>query len=206
MRTGYWMASLAVAVLGFVGCEDADYQSYKEAPLSELSAHVHDHDHDHGEVGKHGGHVLELDDAHAHHGELVFDAKTRDVTVYFYGIEVGAAKAASNVTLGLHVADGHKDLVAKPAPLEGETAETASCWVFNGADLPANIKGEEHLDGHLEATMDGKPFSYGLEPHSHGEHDESSHQEHGDADHKHGETGDAGHGQDDHAHEEAKAK
>ncbi len=112
------------------------------------------------------------------------------------GGEVGEAKAASNVTLGLHVADGHKDLVAKPMPLEDETDETASRWVFSGADLPENIKGEEQLDGHLEATMDGKPFSYGLEPHSHGDHDESAHDEHGDADH----------GDKDHAHEETKAK
>lgn len=197
MRIGYWIASLAVAAFSVVGCEDADYQAYKEAPLSEATGHVHDHDH--GEVGKHGGHVLELDDAHAHHGELVFDAKTRDVTVYFYGGEVGEAKAASDVTLSLHVADGHKDLVAKVMPLEGETAETASCWVFSGADLPETIKGEEQLDGHLEVTMDGKPFSYGLEPHSHDhdghDHEESAHGEH------------SGHDEDaDHAHDDAKAK
>jgi len=188
MRPGFWIASLAVAACESVGCEDADYQTFNEAPLSEASAHVHDHDH--GEVGKHGGHVLELDDAHAHHGELVSDAKTRDVTVYFYGGEVGEAKAPSSVTLSLHVADGHKDLVAKPTPLEGETTETASCWVFSGADLAENVKGEEQLDGHLEVTMDGKPFSYGLEPHSHdhdghSDHDESAHGEHSDAAHAH---------------------
>ncbi len=199
MRTGFWIVSLAVAGFGAVGCEDADYQTYKEAPLSEATPHVHDHDH--GEVGKHGGHVLELDDAHAHHGELVFDAETRDVTVYFYGAEVGEAKAASNVTLGLHVADGHKDLGAKPMPLDGETAETSSCWIFSGADLPENVKGEKHLDGHLEATMDGKPFSYGLEPHS---HDHDGHSDHDES--AHGEDSDATHAHDDDAHEEAKAK
>lgn len=194
MRNGNWIASLAVAAFCVAGCEDADYQSYNEAPLSEAAAH--NHDHHHGEVGRYGGHVLELDDAHAHHGELVFDAKARDVTVYFYGGEVGVPKAASNVTFGLHVADGHKELVAKPLPLEGETDETASRWVFSGTDLPANVTNEEQLDGHLEATIDGKPFSYGLEPHSHGDHDEAAHEEHSDADHSH----------DDHAHEEAKAK
>ena len=198
MRNGNWIASLAVAASCVAGCEDADYQSYNEAPLSEAAAHnhAHDHDHDHGEVGKYGGYVLELDDAHAHHGELVFDADTRDVTVYFYGSEVGVAKVASQVTLELHVADGHKELVAKSSPLEGETDETASCWVFSGTDLPANVTSEEQLDGHLEATIDGKPFSYGLEQHSHGDHDEAAHEEHSDANHAH----------DDHAHEEAKAK
>lgn len=212
MRTRLWLASLAVASIGVVGCEDADYQAYNEAPLSETTAHIHDHDHDHGEVGKYGGHVLELDDAHAHHGELVFDAKTRGVTVYFYGGEVGEAKPANNVTLGLHVADGHKDIVAKPMPLEGETAETSSCWIFSGADLPDNVKGEEQLDGHLEATMDGKPFSYGLEPHDH-EHDghgEGAHAEHSDAAHEHGEShpaGEAAHVEDANpAHDDAKAK
>lgn len=183
MRSGYWIVLMAIVGFAAIGCEDADYQSYKEAPLSETS----DHGHDHGEVGKHGGHVLELDDAHAHHGELVFDAKTRDITVYFYGAEVGEAHAATNVTLELHVADGHKDLTGKPMPLDGETDETASRWSFSGAELPENIKGEEQLDGHLEVTMDGTPFSYGLEPHSHGD-------EHGHAD-------EPGH-DDDHGHAE----
>ncbi|MBC7965901.1 MAG: hypothetical protein H7Z17_08245 [Fuerstia sp.] len=195
MRNGYWMVSLAIAAFGAAGCEDADYQDYNKAPLSETKEHVHDHAHDHGEAGKHGGHVLEMDDAHAHHAELLFGAASRDITVYFYGAEVGAAKAASNVTLELHVGDGHKDLAAKPMPLDGETDETASRWVISGDDVPADIKGEEQLDGHLEATMDGKPFSYELKPHSHdhdehahaeGEHAESAHaDEHGDhADHE----------------------
>ena len=169
---------LAVAAFGGVGCEDADYQDYSKAPLSEVKEHVHDHGHDHSEVGKYGGHVLEMDDAHAHHGELVFDATTRDITVYFYGVEVGEAKAASNVTLELHDGDAHKDLASKPMPLDGETDETTSRWVISGADLPAEIKSEEQLDGHLNATMDGKPFTYELKPHTH----------------------------DDHAHEEAKAE
>ena len=172
MRNGYWIVSLAIAAFGAVGCEDTDYQDYSKAPLSES----HDHGHDHGEVGKYGGHVLEMDDTHAHHGELVFDATTRDLTVYFYGAEVGVAEAASKVTLELHDGDAHKVLASKPMPLDGETEETASRWVISGVDLPAEIKGEEQLDGHLEATMDGKPFSYALEPHSH-DHDEHAHAE-----------------------------
>ncbi len=211
MRNGYWIASLAVAAFTAAGCEDADYQSYNAAPRSETTGHLHDSDHDKGVVGKHGGHILELDDAHAHHAELVFDAKTRDVTVYFCGAEVGDAKPASKVTLGLHVSGGHKEIVAKPIPLEGEAAESSSCWVFSGANLPENVKGEEQLDGHLEATIDGKQFSYGLEPHSHDndEHNaagESAHGEHGDADHKSDEHGRAGPSDKDHANEEVKQK
>ena len=168
MRNGSWIVALAMAAFVTAGCEDTDYQDYSKAPLSEAKEHVHEHDH--GEIGKHGGHVLEMDDAHAHHAELLFDATSRDITVYFYGTEVGVAKVASNVTLELHVADGHKDLASKPMPLDGETDATASRWLISGADLPADIKGEEQLDGHLEATMDGKPFSYALKPHSHDEH------------------------------------
>lgn len=199
MRKGCWIVSLAFAVFTATGCQDAEYQDYKEAPLSETKEHVHDHDHDHGEVGKYGGHVLEMDDAHAHHAELIFDTASRDITVYFYGSEVGEAKAASNVTLELHVADGHKDLTSKPMPLDGETDETASRWVISGADVPADIKGEEQLDGHLEATMDGEPFSYALKPHSH-DHDEHGHDEdaHAEDDHKEG--------HDDHDSTDAKAK
>ena len=165
MRNGFWIVSLTFVALGAIGCEDAEYQDYKEAPLSETKEHVHDHDH--GEVGKHGGHVLEMDDSHAHHAELVFDTASRDITVYFYGAEVGEAKAASKVTLELHVGDGHKDFASRPIPLDGETDATASRWIVSGADLPAEIKGEEQLDGHLEATMDGQPFSYELKPHHH---------------------------------------
>lgn len=211
MRNGYWIASLAVAAFTAAGCEDADYQSYNEAPRSETTGHLHDSDHDQGVVGKHGGHILELDDAHAHHAELVFDARTRDVTVYFYGAEVGDKKPASKVMLGLHVSGGHKEIGAKPIPLEGETVESSSCWVFSGVDLPENVNGEEQLDGHLEATIDGKQFSYGLEPHSHAhdEHNavgESAHGEHGDADHKSDEHGDAGPSDKDHANKEVKQK
>ena len=203
MRNGCWIVSLAIAAFAATGCEDADYQDYSKAPLSEATEHVHDHDH--GEVGKHGGHVLEMDDAHAHHAELVFDTASRDITVYFYGSEVGEAKVASRVTLELHVADGHKDLASKPMPLDGETDATASRWVISGADLPADIKGEEQLDGHLEATMDGKPFSYALEPHSH-DHDEHAHAEDAHAEDAHAEGAHA-EGHDDHAdHDKAEAK
>ena len=194
MRNGSWIVALAIAAFGATGCEDTEYQDYSKAPLSETKEHVHDHDH--GDVGKHGGHVLEMDDAHAHHAELVFDVASRDITLYFYGAEVGEAKPASNVTLELHVGDGHKDLPSRPMPLDGETDETASRWVISGAELPAEVKGEEQLDGHLEATMDGKPFSHALEPHSH-DHDEHAHTE--EAPHE---------GHEDHAadHDKAEAK
>ena len=177
MRSGYWLAVIAMAACGTSGCEDANYQDYSQAPLS--AGHDHEHEHDHGEVGKHGGHVLEFDDAHAYHGELTFDSATRDVTVYFYGAEVGAAKAAQGVTLSLHDGDAHKDLAAKPMPLEGEADETASRWVISGADLPVSIRSEEQIDGHLEASLDGKEFSYALEPHT---HDHGDHAEHDHAD------------------------
>ncbi len=192
--------ALAVAVFGSLGCEEADYQDYSKAPLSE----GHDHDHDHGEVGKHGGHILELDDAHAYHGELVFDAATRDITIYFYGAEVGEAKAATAVALEVHDGDAHKDLTSKPMPLDGETDETASRWLISGADLPADIKSEEQLDGHLEATLDGKSFSYALEPHTHDDHGHDD-DEHSHADGEHAE-GPAKHADDDHDHEKPEPK
>ena len=197
MRNGYWLVTLAVAAFGAIGCEEADYQDYRKAPLSE--GHDHDHGHDHSEVGKYGGHVLEMDDAHAYHGELVFDKTTRDITVYFYGADLGEAKAATGVALELHDGDAHKELASKPMPLDGETNETASRWVVSGADLPTDITSEEKLDGHLEATMDGKTFSYALEPHSH------DHDEHGHADGEHGESH-AEHADADHDHKESAPK
>lgn len=203
MRNGYWIASLALASFVAVGCEDSNYQEYKAAPLSE------GHDaHDHGAVGPYDGHVLEMDDAHGHHAEIVMDSDTRDITVYFYGAQIGSAVAASNVVLELHEGDAHKDVTAKASPIEGETAENASRWVFAGSDMPAGIKSEEQLDGHLKATLGGKDFSASLEPHSHNDadhgHDDHAHSEKGDAAHSDADHVDAGH--DDHKTAEPKAK
>ncbi len=170
MKTGKWMAGFALAAFVVVGCEDSKYQDYSKAPLSDQSAH--DHGHDHGEhVGKFGGHVLELDDAHGHHAELVFDTTTRDITLYFYGSEVGVAKAASSLEFEIEKDGKETELESKASPLEGETDGASSRFVIAGSQLPEDIKSEEQLEGHFHVTIDGKELVGNFHAHSHDDHD-----------------------------------
>jgi hypothetical protein len=152
--------------------------------LSEAHDHGHDHDHHHGHgeshsahEGKHGGHVLELDDSHGHHAELVFDKATRDVTLYFYGSEIGVAKAATG--LAFEIQKDGKDVVleAKALPLDGETEATASRFVVAGSQLPEAIQSEEQLDGHFHVTIDGNEFIGEFHAHSHDDHAHDDHKD-----------------------------
>ena len=179
MQTGKWMAGFALGVFSVVGCEDTSYQEYTKAPLNELQKH--DHAHDHGaEAGVHGGHILEIDDAHAHHAEMVFDTSTRDVTLYFYGGEIGVAKAASELTFEIEQDGKEVVLESKPSPLDGETEATCSRYVVAGTQFPESIKSEEQLDGHFHVTIDGKEFTGNFHAHSHDEaaHDDAAHDDH----------------------------
>jgi hypothetical protein len=182
MKSVKWMAGLTLLAYS-VGCDDGKYEDYAKAPLAEEHAHDHDHGHDHGgHEGKHGGHILELDDAHGHHAELVFDKATRDISLYFYGAEIGVAKPATGVAFELMIDGKEVVLESKASPLEGETEATCSRYVIAGSQLPENIKGEEQLDGHFHVTIDGKEFAGEMHAHSHDEH---SHDEHKHDDHAH---------------------
>ena len=182
MHSGHMFSALGLAswvVLGVSGCEDADHVEYGKAPLSES------HDHDHGaHEGKHGGHVLELDDAHGHHAELLFDEATRDITLYFYGSEIGVAKAASGLIFEIEQDGKEVVLESKAAPLDGETAESCSRYTITGAGLPESVKSEEQLEGHFHVTIGDKEFVGELHAHSHDEHAAEGHAH--DADHKEG--------------------
>lgn len=182
MKSVKWMAGLALLAYT-VGCEEGKYEDYAKAPLAEEHSHDHDHGHDHGgHEGKHGGHILELDDAHGHHAELVFDKATRDISLYFYGAEIGVAKPATGVAFELMIDGKEVVLESKASPLEGETEATCSRYVVAGSQLPESIKGEEQLDGHFHVTIDGKEFAGEMHAHSHDEH---SHDQHKHDDHAH---------------------
>ncbi len=171
MKTNLTSASLVLVALCFAGCSDSGYQDYGQAPLSDGHAHTHDHDHTHGQhTGKNGGHVLELDDAHGHHAEMVFDKSSRDITLYFYGSEIGVAKPATGLAFEIKKDGKEAVLKASPKPLEGETEETCSRYVISGSELPAAMTSEEQLDGHFHIMIDGREFVGGFHAHSHDEH------------------------------------
>jgi hypothetical protein len=136
--------------------------------------------------------VLELDDTHGHHAEMVFDTATRDITLYFYGSEIGVGKPATGLAFEIEKDGAEVILEAKASPLEGETEATASRFVIAGSQLPEAIKSEEQLDGHFHVTVDGKELVGEFHAHSHDDHahDEHAHgegeakAEHKDDDHK----------------------
>ncbi|MCA9064498.1 MAG: hypothetical protein KDA96_15615 [Planctomycetaceae bacterium] len=179
-----WLA--VFCLVGLTGCEDAELQDYEHAELNDHS----DHDHDHAHEGAHGGHLHELDDAHKYHAELVFAADSRDITLYFYGSEVGTGVPASDVVLELHRGDeGLLELKAEASPLDGETAETCSRFVVAGSQLPEGITSEEQLNGHFVVRIDNQDLMAQLSAHDHDEH--GHHDDHEGHDHAEGEHGES---------------
>ena len=175
-----WMKLTLCSILVVAGCDSSgEFSSYENAPLSKNAHTGHHHE------GVHGGLLIEFDEAHAHHAELVFDEETRDITLYFYGATIGEAHPASGLVFELDKDDDEFHLDHTASPLEGETAETASCFVIAGSTLPAEFSAGDTLHGHFHVTLDGQDFtgSFTLNGDDHGEHDD-----HGDEDH--GEDGD----------------
>jgi len=177
-----WMTLTVCSLLTVTGCNPSEeYEDYSNAPLSENTNHDHHDHHDHG--GVYGGQIIEFDAAHAHHAELVFDDQTRDITLYFYGAEIGKAQAAEGLVFEVDKADGdelHLDISAMP--LEGETEDTASRFVVAGSELPPEITSAADLHCHFHVNLNGQEFTGHLaHDDHHGEH--GDHAEHGDDDH-----------------------
>ena len=182
------------SILAAVGCDSGEeYTEYELAPQSEnTDEHAHHHDHE----GKHGGTIIEFDAAHANHAEIVFDSETRGITMYFYGAEIGRAKAVSDVVFELEEGDDEVHLDVTASPLEGESEESSSCFTIAGDDIPEGTKSLNDLHGHFHVTIGDQDYkgNFGHD-HNHEGH------EHGDEDHGHGEE-DHDHGEHDHEHGE----
>jgi len=195
--------SFSLTICLLAGCaEETEFQDYTDAELSENTGHGH--------AGAHGGHVIELSDSHEYHAEVTFDTDSRDITVYFYGAKIGEGVPASDFVFELDSDEGEAELAAAPAPLEGETEETASCFVVAGANVPESITGEEQINAHFHVTLGGNEYVGELHAHSHGDaHDHGDHDdhaEHGDHDEgEHDEHAEGEHG-DDEGHEEGHDK
>jgi hypothetical protein len=101
---------------------------------------------------------------------MLFDNATRDITLYFYGSEIGVGKPATGLAFEIEKDGAEVILEAKASPLDGETEATASRFVVAGSQLPEAIKSEEQLDGHFHVTIDGKELVGEFHAHSHDEH------------------------------------
>ncbi|MBL8819315.1 MAG: hypothetical protein JNL58_25005 [Planctomyces sp.] len=106
----------------------------------------------------HGGQILEIGDTREFHAELVFDSTTRNITLYFYGSEIGTPHPASELIFEPEVGGKAVILAADPSPLDGESTETCSCYVVSGKDLPSEITATDHLEGHFHVTLNGTEY------------------------------------------------
>lgn len=192
----YWMSLALGCCLAITGCDSSgEFNDYGDAPLSDNTETGHSHG------AAHGGEVIEFDAAHAHHAEMVFDAQSRDITLYFYGAEIGAAHPVDALVVELEDGDEEVHLEATASPLDGETKEASSRFVVAGSEIPEGAKSLHDLEGHFHVTMDGQEF-HGNFGHHHGEdgHDHGDHEDHGEHD-EHGEHEDHDEDGDDHGEE-----
>lgn len=179
-RLSFVLALSACGSFLLAGCQDQGSESpAANAGTSAGSTSHSAEDHGHsGQEGKHGGTVIELDDAHRYHAELTLDAATRDVTLYFYGSEIGVAKAATGLEFELEK-DGDELMVeSKASPLDGETAEACSRFVVAGSALPESVKAVGDLEGHFHIIIDGKEYVGDLPGHHDHDHDHDHTEEH----------------------------
>lgn len=118
--------------------------------------HADDHAHDHG---PHGGHVVELG-GEDYHAEVVFDAATRQLTVYLLGSDVKTPLAieAENLSIRLKVGEETQELVLAAAPQEGEGDGKASRFTQKEGSLPESIKDAEDLHGEVVVSFGGTQY------------------------------------------------
>lgn len=161
---------LVAASLVFAGCGSPD----AGAPVAE-DAHDHDHDHahddhGHGELGPHGGAIIELGDNHA---ELVHDDAAGTVTVYILdgaaaeNVPVDATEATINVTVG----DKGDQFKLAASPMEGEPDGKSSRFVSSDALLGKAID-LEGAAAVFVVSIDGTQYRGNIEHHHEGhDHD-----------------------------------
>ena len=205
-----WLC-LGVAV-SLSGCgETSDATSYADADINEPG---HSHDHGHHHEGPHGGEVLEVDGNHKYHAEVVFDAETRDVSVYILGgdLKTPVPVAAGDIEFEIEEGEDESHLDMTAAPLEGEADGLSSVYKVPGASIPESAKSLEDFHWHMHLTIDENEYNVEMAGHDHGEHGHDAHghdddHDHAegkghDADHDHGEDHDHKDGDKDHDHKD----
>lgn len=111
-------------------------------------------EHHHPEHGPNGGHVAVLGD-HAYHAELVFDATSRNITIYLLEHDMATATPVADATLTLKL-EGGEPIAFEASPLDGQPEGQTSRFTLAGDKLPETVKTEEDLHGTLDLTVGGK--------------------------------------------------
>ncbi len=179
---------IGTALVGFgsvAGCDSGTSHS----PQATGTAAHHDHDHaghahNHGQIGPHGGRLIELG-SEAYHAELVHDYEAQRVTVYLLGAEAQHCRAArvddALINLVLHGEPAQYRLDAFPQG--DETAECCSRFVATDARLIHWLGHEDGLQGRLNFVIAGQQLIGDIEhaphaaeaAHDHDHHDDPHH-------------------------------
>lgn len=192
------VTAVAALSMSLVGCGSGSTETPSEKiggtppPLaSEASDDDHEgHDHgdheghDHGDEaghahpteGPHGGHLIELGNEE-YHAELLHDESTHTVTIHLLD---GPAKQAvavplEEVTLQLFRDGKFVKYALKAVPGQGGAAGTASQFEIADEALCDALCHEEEINGRLQVTIDGKPYTGTIEHSSHEGHDHAGH-------------------------------
>jgi hypothetical protein len=189
MRNATWtpLALLLAISVSFLGCENSEEEFETVKPGKVVGEVEHEHEHEHG---PHDGHIIEIGEEEAYHGELVFDPETRKTTIYILGPELKNAYPIEQAELELHLEadDDEVEVFLKAVPLDGEKEGTSSRFEVAGSEIPESIKDIEEIHGHLHITIDGTEYSceVGHEGHDHDKDDDDKDDDEKDDDEKDG--------------------
>ena len=142
--------------LALAGCTGSGSE-YHPVP-KDISVRDEPHSHEHG---PHGGHLVELGEEQ-YHAEVVYDAKTKKITIYILDSTAKAPHATDSkqITLTLAISGKNESFPVDAVPQEGDPKGKSSRFELAGnAAINSHIKDEEDLKGSVDVTIDGKKFS-----------------------------------------------
>ena len=147
----WYVALLAVALLGTAGCPSTKDSGQKAAKRDQKK------DASHAEQAPHGG-TLFADEGDKHHAELVLDKAGKKATVYLLDGKVKNAVPIGEKTITVNIADNPPvQITLQAEPQKEDKTDTASR--FSGIhDRLGNDLDMDKVE--IEAKINGKPFVF----------------------------------------------
>ena len=160
------VATMALASL-MLGCQGSNNADGTSPDADHDHAH-HDHD-EHGELGPHGGHLIELGDEE-YHAELVHDEEGGGTAVTVYILDGEAVKQVPIELQSIKINVASQEGAPRQFELMAVGGKpTASAFSIEDARLAAALKDEHEADCKLSVTIAGKQYVGRLE-HDHQHH------------------------------------
>jgi hypothetical protein len=179
IRTLLQTAGAALAVASLValpGCGGSEAPADK-APSTQ-SGHYAGDGHDHGDEaatehpaeGPHGGYLIELGGGE-YHAELLHDESTNTATIHLLDAAGKNPAAILQPEIALQLFQGGQFVKYALKAVQGpeDTAGAASRFEIVDAALCDALLHDDDTRGHLQVTINGKPFTGAIEHDSHGD-------------------------------------